>query len=178
VPRLDTQARQILAELELTSTTPARTFLPVVTSSAPDSMPPTGTESPADHWRERFIAATDDAELVVLVEQAAKELRHLRKRTFPAGAWRDRDDLLERVLGAEGVAPEAIALALRCTPTMVRRLRLTHGCEPEHGRHVTLAALDPADLVRAGLSLRAVATVLDVPRSTLSDRLSRAALQP
>jgi hypothetical protein len=137
-------------------------------------MPPTGDASPADHWREKFIAATDERELSRLVEQAHRELRHLRRRTFPAGTWRDRDDLLERVLGAVGVEPEAIALALRCTPTMVRRLRLTHGCEPEHGRRVADTELEPAALIRAGLSLRAAALVLNVPRSTLSDRLARA----
>jgi hypothetical protein len=174
VPSLDRQARQVLAELELTSTTAARAFVPVVSSSSPDSMPPTGDASPADHWREKFIAATDERELSRLVEQAHRELRHLRRRTFPAGTWRDRDDLLERVLGAVGVEPEAIALALRCTPTMVRRLRLTHGCEPEHGRRVADTELEPAALIRAGLSLRAAALVLNVPRSTLSDRLARA----
>lgn len=172
---MERNARQVLAELELTSITPARAFVPLVTSSHPDSAPPTGGRSPADHWRDRFLAATDERELARLITQAENELRHLRRRTFPAGTWKDRDDLIDRVLGAEGVPPESIALALRCTPTMVRRLRLVHGLEPEHGRRVELTALDADQLRRAGLSLRAAAAVLGVPRSTLSDRLSRTA---
>jgi hypothetical protein len=74
----------------------------------------------------------------------------------------------------EGVAPLQVSIALRCTSTFVRRARIARGREPEHGRVVDVE-LEPRALLAAGLSYRQVAVVLGVPRSTLHERIARAA---
>lgn len=170
-------ARQVLAELELTSVIPARAVVAAVTTNPPESAPPSGEASPADHWRVRFERASDAAELAELIARARDELCHLRRRALPVGPWSTLDDLAERVLEGEGLPPGTLAYELRCTPRMVRRLRLAAGREGERGRRVELEALEPRALIGAGMSYRAVAAVLAVPRSTLHDRLNRS-IQP
>jgi hypothetical protein len=166
--------RQVLAELELTSTARAHAFAPVVTGSSPSSSTPSGDDSPAAYWRARFAAASSVDELDKLVQLARDELALIRRRAFPALAYATADELAERVVSeGEGVEPSVVALALRCTPTFVRRARVARGREPEHGR-VVVVALEPRALVDAGMSLRQVAVVLGVPRSTLHERLTRA----
>lgn len=162
-------ARQVLAELELTSVTSARAFVPAVTTNPPESTPPSGGSSPADRWRALFERAGGDGELWTLIFQARAELRALRRRELPLGPWLTMDDLHERVLAAAGVEPERIALELRCTPRKVRQLRLAAGRDPERGRELELE-LEPAQLLAAGMSYRAVSAATGVPRSTLHDR--------
>lgn len=165
--------RQTLAELELTSTAPARAFVPAVSGSPPESSPPTGERSPAEHWRDAYNTKSTERERVVVLRGARAELAHLRRRRFAVGVTRDGDDLRERVLAeGEGVAVELVALALRCTPTLVRRVRLASGRDAERGRLVELTGMEPRALRDAGLSLRAIASVTGVSRSTLHDRLS------
>jgi hypothetical protein len=168
------EQRQVLAELELTSTSRARAFVPVISTSPPDSMPPTGDPSPATYWRERFDQARPGEEPTLLA-LARDELRHIRRRAFPAVAWEDGVELAARVLGdGEGLQPGDVAFALRCTPTFVRRTRLANGREPEHGRTVRMDQLDARALMDAGMSLRQAAVATGVPRSTLAGRLARA----
>jgi hypothetical protein len=163
-----------LLELELTSTARAHAFAPVVSHSSPTSGSPNGGDSPADYWRERFDAARDEREAHELVELARDELVHIRRRTFPPLAYDSALELGERVVDeGEGVDAAGVAVALRCTPTFVRRARLARGREPERGR-VADVELDARSLRTAGLSLRQVSAVLGVPRSTLHERLARA----
>ena len=168
-------ARQVLAELELCSVTRARAYAPVVTSSHADSRPPTGGETPADRWRERFERA-EPGELAMLVRLARDELAAIRRRRFPTTTVRDGDDLRQRIVDdGEGLPPLDVAVALRCTPTLVRRTRLASGREPERGRELVLEHHEGAALVAAGLSIRAAAAATGVPRTTLAGRLARAA---
>ena len=165
----------MLSELELTSTARAHAFAPLVSGSGPSSTAPSGDDTPAAYWRERFDAAASDAEADELVRLARAELAHIRRRSFPALAYATADELAERVVHeGEGVDAPAVAFALRCTPTFVRRARLAQGREPELGRIVDVV-LEPRALVDAGMSLRQVSAVLGVPRSTLHERLARAA---
>lgn len=71
----------------------------------------------------------------------------------------------------EGASVAVVALALRCTPTFVRRVRVSTGRDAERGRVLEIEP-DPRALRDAGLSLRAVALATGVPRSTLHDQLS------
>lgn len=166
--------RQVLANLELTSVARARAFVPVVSTSPPDSAPPTGDESPAAYWREQFDGATTADQANALLAAARSELEHIRRRAFPAVSWEDAVELAARVLrDGEGVEPASVAIALRCTRTFVRRARIVAGRHPDTGRRVRLDTLDPALLVGAGLSIRQAAVVTGVPRSTLHGRLAR-----
>lgn len=169
-----TEQRQVLAELELTSVARARAFVPAVTTSPPDSAPPTGDESPAAYWRARFDACTDERELAELVALARLDLRRIRRRAFPAVSWNEATELAARVIeDGEGETAQLVAIALRCTPTFVRRTRVAHGRDPDHGRVVHIDRIDPASLRAAGLSIRQAAAVIGVPRSTLHGRLAR-----
>jgi hypothetical protein len=169
VSSVQAAARQVLAELALTSVTSARAFVPAVTTNPPESAPPSGGASPADRWRAAFERAGGDGELWSLVLEARAELRTIRRRELPLGPWETMTDLAERVDAAEGVAPERIALELRCSPRKVRQLRLAAGRHPEHGRELELE-LEPAALLAAGMSYRAVSIATGIPRSTLHDR--------
>lgn len=170
------EQRQVLLELELTSTARAHAFVPVVSGSRPTSSSPNGDESPASYWYTRFAAATCARDARELCAQARDELAHIRRRAFPSIAYTTAAELAERVISeGEGHDPLAVAIALRCTPTFVRRARLAHGRDAERGRIVPDVELEPRALLDAGLSYRQVAAVLGVPRSTLHDRMARAA---
>lgn len=164
-----------MLDLELTSTARAHAFAPVVTVSTPTSSAPSGDESPAAYWRARFARAADEREASELVKQAREELRRIRRRSFPAIAYDTADELGDLVVrDGEGVDALGVAIALRCTPTFVRRQRIVRGRDPEYGRVVDVE-LSARSLRDAGLSIRQVSAVLGVPRSTLHERLARAA---
>jgi hypothetical protein len=174
------QARQVLAELELTSVTRARAYVPAVSSSAPSSRPPTGGESPARYWRERFDAA-GAGELPALVAAARAELRAIQRRQFPVTPVRDGDDLRERIISdGEGFAPLPVAIALRTSEAIVRRTRVTAGRDAERGKVIELngtgSRIDRAVelAVLGSMSVRAAAAATGVAKSTLSDHLRRA----
>lgn len=170
------EQRQVLLDLELTSTARAQAIVPVVSCSPPSSTAPCGDDTPATYWRARFGDARDDDEARALVEQARAELRAIRRRAFAPMRYETADELAERVVvEGEGVDALHVAIALRCTPTFVRRARLAQGRDPEFGRVVDLDVLEPRALLDAGLSVRQAAAVLGVPRSTLHGR-ARAAL--
>lgn len=163
--------RQTLTELTLTSTASARAFVSAVSSSPPESRAPTGGASPADHWRSLFNTAGSEHERRAALRGARSELSHIRRRRFAVGVVRDGDDLRARVLAeGEGAHADVVARALRCTPTFVRRVRVSAGRD-EHG-HVLAIELDPRALRDAGLSLRAISAATGIARSTLHDRLS------
>jgi hypothetical protein len=163
--------RQTLVELSLTSTIPARAYVGIVTTSGPDSTVPTGGRSPADHWGAAYDAARTDRDRFDVLRDAREELGHLRRRRFAVGTARDGEDLRERVVTeGEGAPVEVVAIALRCTPTFVRRSRLAASRDAERGRRVEV--LEPRDMIAAGLSIRAVAIVTGIPRSTLHGQIT------
>lgn len=165
--------RQVLCGLELASVVAASSVAPAVRGSAPDSRAPTGQPSPADYWRERYNDAPGPTSRAAVAVAAGHELAHLRRRRFAVGAAHDGEDLRARVLReGEGASLAEVAMALRCTPTFVRRTRLAAGRETERGKRVA-AKLDASAMLAAGLSLRAVAIATGTPRSTLHDRRAR-----
>lgn len=165
----------MLLDLELTSTAHAHAFVPVVSCSPPSSTAPSGDDTPAAYWRERFADARSVDESRELVAQARAELRAIRRRPFAPMAYETADELAERVVSdGEGVDALRVSIALRCTPTFIRRARLSHGRDPDYGRVVKLDTLSPRTLLDAGLSVRTAAAVLGMPRSTLHG-LARAA---
>jgi len=148
----------------------ARAYAPLVSDSTYGPRPPGGDHGPADYWRQRFATAAP-GQLPGLVRAALAELHDIRRRRFPATSA-PLDDLHDRIVDdGEGLPANEVALALRCTPTLVRRARLVDGRDPDHGRHVR--ADTPADMLDAGLSYRAVAAVTGIPRSTLAQHHAR-----
>lgn len=171
VRTVEHEMREVLTRLALTSVTRARVYAGTISCSSPTSLPPTGESSPAAAWCDRFNAAAP-ADRPTVLAGARDELASIRRRRFPVTTVRDGDDLRERIVrDGEGLDPLEVAIALRCTPTMVRRTRLVHGRDAERGKRVTLLALEPRALVAAGMSIRTAAAVTGVARSTLHDRV-------
>jgi hypothetical protein len=171
------EQRQVLLDLELTSTARAHACVPVVSCSPPSSAAPSGDDTPATYWRLRFADARSVDELRSLVAQARAEVRAIRRRPFAPLRYETADELAERIISdGEGVDALRVAIAMRCTPTFVRRARIARGRDPEHGRVVDLDALEPRALLDAGLSVRQAAAVLGLPRSTLHERARAAAV--
>jgi hypothetical protein len=174
-------ARQVLLELELCSVTRARAYATPISGAHAESRPPTGGETPADFWRQRFESA-DDRELDGLVRQARAELDAIRRRPLAQLHAESADDLRELVLErGEGFPAADVAVALRCTPTFVRRARLAAGRDPEHGRLVQMHQMENGngaalglELVANGHSIRAAAAIAGVAKSTLADHVRRA----
>jgi hypothetical protein len=170
MPSVERRMRYVLLQLALTSTAPARGLVPVVSVGSPESAIPTGERSPAERWCETYNMAVSDAAQAGALRGASEELAHLRRRKFRVGESANGDDLRERILGdGEGAETQVVALALRCTPTLVRRTRLAAGRDADYGRIVALDEVTPSALLEAGLSLRAVALVTGLARSTLYD---------
>jgi hypothetical protein len=170
------EQRQVLLDLELTSTARAHACVPVVSCSPPSSAAPSGDDTPAAYWRGRFAAADSDDEAHELVEQARAELCSIRRRAFAPMRYETADELAERVIGeGEGVDALRVSIALRCTPTFVRRARLAQGRDPDYGHVVLLDVLSPRSLLDAGFSVRTAAAVLGMSRSTLHEHAARAA---
>jgi hypothetical protein len=173
----------VLLELELTSVMRARAYAPVVSGTHTSSRPPTGGVSPADHWRQRFEQAVD-GELDMLVRLAREELDAIRRRPLANISTETFDDLAALIVErGEGFPAADVAIAMRCTATMVRRARLAAGRDAERGRliqvprHLHLNGNGVAwalELVSSGVSIRAAALVVGMPKSTLADHVRRA----
>jgi hypothetical protein len=100
-------------------------------------------------------------------------------------AWRVRpeappegeteDQMARRVIDeGEGWAAKDVAVAFRCSASQVRRWRLEHERNPETGRKEGSLA-HARDLISEGLSLRQVAVLTSIPKSTLHDALGQGA---
>jgi hypothetical protein len=76
------------------------------------------------------------------------------------------DDLKARILELEGWEPRDVSLACRCTPTLVRQARIEAERNPESGREE--GSLEQARaMLDGGMSLRQVAILTGIPKSTL-----------
>jgi len=138
-------------------------------------MPAGETDPPGDYWRARYDAAGSEDERVVIVEQARVELRAWLVRPEPPPEGETLDELIDRVIAiGEGWEAGDVALALRCTPTFVRRARVARDRSPTTGR-VEGSLENARELLERGLSLRQVAMLTGIPKSTLHEALNRAA---
>jgi len=177
---LRAEARALLVRLALTSNVRANALLPVVSHDGPDSTPPTGTPHPADVLADELDRAGEDAIAIgYVIERARLELDALRRPLAGPAGESAVDLAAEVVAGGEGWHALDVAIALRCTPTFVRRARLAAGRDPERG-----SALPPVEangspvefgvqLLAAGYSVRQASAISGVARSTLHSRASK-----
>jgi hypothetical protein len=181
VVELEAEVRAALVRLALTSCVRGRLMLPATSHGKPDSMPPASVEHPVERLVVEAERALGDVEALGrgLVAVRAELGLILRRDLAPNLEVDSLEDLAELIVsrGAGWTARE-VAISLRCTPTMVRRVRLAHGLELERGRRLELSGHGAElglELVSAGMSYRAAAVVPGVARSTLSDRVRRQA---
>jgi hypothetical protein len=156
--------------------------VPVVSGSTPSSRPPTGDAHPiAEQLAVELERAGDDvAAIERVLRRARDELSVIVRRPLAQLHADSADDLRELVVErGEGFTALDVSVALRVTPTFVRRARLAEGRDPEHGRRVSVngngtASVRGLELVANGYSVRAAALVVGLPRSTLGDHVRRA----
>jgi hypothetical protein len=134
---------------------------------------PTGEgHPPAEFWIRRYLKAPPD-ERAQIAHAAEAELQAWRRRDPELNEIKTEtlEDLKRRIIGeGEGWSARDVALAMRCTPTLVRTTREDAERDPEHGRPDR--SLAHARQLRAeGLSLRQIAQITGIPKSTLADNL-------
>jgi hypothetical protein len=177
---LRAEARGVLLALALTSEVRARAFLPAVSVSPPSSAPPPGEGEPrAEALAAELGAAGDDVEAIAgVLRKARAELSVIKRRPLAKVHGETAEDLRGLVIdrGAGFTALE-VSIALKVTPTFVRKARLAAGREPERGRPARVnGARDlGVELIANGLSVRAASAISGVARSTMHDRARRAA---
>jgi hypothetical protein len=131
-------------------------------------------EAPADYWLGLYLRAHPDdrPEIEAL---AIAYLERWRRRPEPPSEGETLVELKTRIVktGA-GWTPQEVALAVRCTPTFVRNVRTEFDRNPETGK--VEGSLEHARaLLTQGLSLRQVAILTGIPKSTLHDAMKAAA---
>jgi hypothetical protein len=121
---------------------------------------------PLEHWTALLPRCRTVEEIIEIMELARAELRAWKVRPEPPPEGETFEDLSERILSFEGWEPKDVSLACRCTPTLVRRVRHAAERNPETGREE--GSLQHArDLLSQGLSLRQVAILTGISKSTL-----------
>jgi hypothetical protein len=134
---------------------------------------PAGEAHPLhDEWRERFASAPDDETLRAYVQQAEAALDAALRRRFVPEATETLDELCARIVGdGWGIDADECARAMRCTPSLVRRARLDAGRHPDTGAALPEARPDriawARELDAAGLSIRQIAAMVDMPQTSL-----------
>lgn len=132
-----------------------------------DTPLPTGeAHPPLEHWAALLPMCGTIEEIRGVLEMAQSELRDWKRRPDPPPEGETLVELKERVLSYSGWEPKDVALACRCTPTLVRRARTEAERNPETGREE--GSLQHArDLLAQGMSLRQVAILTGISKSTL-----------
>jgi hypothetical protein len=136
--------------------------------SAEGALLPQGEDyPPIDYWLGLIARAQTIDEVHAIVDRARSELRAWRRRPEPPPEGESFEDLKRRIVDeGEGWTPQEVALAMRCTPTLVRNIRSELELDVEYGRPDRSLAHGLA-LLRDGVTLRAAAMATGIPKSTL-----------
>jgi hypothetical protein len=130
---------------------------------------------PLDYWLELLAAQTTLEDVRFVLERARTELQAWRCRPEPPPEGETFDDLKSRILNeGEGWTPQEVALAMRCTPTLVRNVRAESERDVDTGRPDSSLA-HGLELLSSGVSLRSAALATGIPKSTLHDAFKRCA---
>lgn len=144
---------------------------------------PPGEANPMhERWATLFAAAATPEALAAMVEEAQAELSAWVRKPLAPDVSETWEELAERIVtDGWGVSASECALAMRCTPTMVRRARLAEMRHPDSGYSLPVEADAMAWARRlddAGLTLGQIQTLTGVAKSTLHDRLSGKTKRP
>jgi hypothetical protein len=198
---LDQRMRDILAQLELISHGSTANWSPTGRSRSGSHGRPPGDERPPHiYWRERWERAVrDDEEWTIeamltnceevvthrrkVITSAQTELDSLRKRPEVKVQGETGEELEKRIVrDGEGEPVDRVALAMRCTPTFVRKARLKAGRSVVTGKAPKDAVVEAADqhdrartLAEDGHTERQIAWLTGLPKTTLRRILGRAA---
>ena len=165
----------MLLRLALTSTVSAGKVVPqssgtIVHSSA---RPSGGAQSPAERYADLILAAGSEREARRHLEAARLELQGILRRPLANTSRHTAPELASRIVSeGTGLSAVDVAVMCRCTPALVRAARVGADRDPTWGRSLGGVTRErwAAELRAAGYSLRAVAAMTGIPRSTLHHR--------
>jgi hypothetical protein len=170
-------AAPVLLRLALVSHAPSAKLGGVRSSNGShESSRPSGDATPdAEYFRCRLDGAQTLSDALAAYLEARACLAGILRRTMATVTGETAAELAERIVeDGEGWEAEDVALALRCTPTFVRKSRLSLGRDPETGYSAPDG--DPMavalELHGRGRSIRTIARLTGIPRSTLHGRLT------
>lgn len=170
------EARPVLLRLAMVSHAPALRLGAVRGSNgAHESSRPPGELIPdAEYFHNRLQRSETVSDARETLSEARACLAGVLRRAMAHVPGESAVELAARITeDGAGWTAEDVAQAMRVTPTFVRRARLLAGRDPENG--LTPPDADPmvlaVELFAAGRSLRTIARLTGIPRSTLHDRL-------
>lgn len=134
-----------------------------------DARPPSGESHPmVEIWAARIMAAPT----VETLDAARAELGSWLRRPLAPQSAETLEELCARIVAdGWGIMAEECAMAMRCTPTLVRRARLAAMRHPDTGKTLPAARGDGLGWARqlsdVGLSLRQVEAITGISKSRL-----------
>lgn len=136
----------------------------------------------ADQWAALFAAAPTPDALAELTDAARHDYDTTVRRPLAPDTTETWEELAARIVrDGWGCTADDCAMAMRCTPSMARRARLAEMRHPDTG-YALPARMDAVawavQLDAAGLSVREIAMVTGVAKSTLHDRLAGKTRRP
>jgi len=144
-------------------------------SSETSVFPAGEIDPPFDHWLDLLDQAQTTQDILTIMRRALAELEAWRRRPEPPPSGETFDDLKRRiVIDGQGWTPQEVALAMRVTPTLVRNVRREADREEMYGRPDGSLS-QGLQLLATGMSLRQVAQITGIPKSTLHDAQKAAA---
>lgn len=131
-------------------------------------------DPPLDHWLALWLDASP-SERKLIVIAARSELAAWKRRPDPAPEGETGEQMIARLIReGEGWDVADVALAFRTSPRLVRRWRIEHDRNPDTGR-IEGSLADAQQLLAEGKTLRQVAMLTGIPKSTLHRALDNAA---
>lgn len=178
---LSTEHRQVLVGLQLLSHGATASLSPVAgRGGGSDQVLPSGELCPP---HERYLAALrkPGADVEAIMNDARDELDAWKRRPHVAPVVIESlTELKARIVECAGWPASDVAIAMRCTDSLVKVARVEAGCEPEHGEQLDEPLpTEPRErarvLVDLGLSYRQVEALCGVPITTIFRARKRAA---
>lgn len=133
---------------------------------------PSGDAHPmVDRWAALFAGAVTPEALAALTDEARYDYDTTIRRALAPDTTETWEELAARIVAdGWGITADECAMAMRCTPTMVRRARLAEMRHPDTG-HALPVDDDPRAWARrldeAGLTLRQIEAVTGVSKSAV-----------
>jgi hypothetical protein len=171
-PIVDTESATLLLRMELVSYGTVAQFGPRARSANRQLRPPGSSTPMADYWRPVLEAERDPVRLRDLRAEAQADLDSWLRRPLAPDTTETLEELCARIVrDGWGVTADDCSRAMRCTTSLVRRARLSAMRHPETGHHLPVRTADPwrwaHHLDAVGLSVRQIAALTGVPKSTL-----------
>lgn len=181
---LGTSMRQVLAELEILPHGKTQNYAPSTGHDAEDAGVPQGESFPPHlKWRAAYEMADNDHARGKVIDAAQAELDAWRVQGLRPELQPETSAELEaRVIKAgEGWSVKDTANSTKCSETLVRRIRVSHGLNQVDGLPLAKPTVKPSPPERVakaremrdnGMRLKQIAAVLGCDKATISRDLA------